>query len=124
MVASLETYKSTLLNKWIAPVRNFPAGTTTRPPPAAWQAAIAFWNASVQSVVPSPTALYFVMRKSWLGNWGGTIRCKISGTCAQAEALVLSGTAVSAACAKMGTRKRQIRIARQGICINFKTRAE
>ena len=41
---------------WIAPVRKFPDGTTTRPPPAWLQAAIAFRKASVQSFLPSGEA--------------------------------------------------------------------
>ena len=40
----------------MAPVRNSPGGTTTCPPPARLQAVIAAANASVHSLVPSPTA--------------------------------------------------------------------
>jgi hypothetical protein len=42
----------------IAPVEYLPAGTSTRPPPAVEQAVIAFVNAIVLSVVPSPTPPY------------------------------------------------------------------
>src|SRR6266487_1596983 len=56
MVAPSLTCSSTLLRRWIAPVRKAPAGTSTRPPPAQWHPAIALANASVLSVSPSPTA--------------------------------------------------------------------
>src|SRR5215472_413861 len=57
---------------------NWPAGTTTLPPPAPWQAAIAFWNASVQSERLSPTAPNLVMSKSRSGKSGALMRARIS----------------------------------------------
>ena len=51
-------------------------GTTTRPPPAARQAAIALRMAPVQSAAPSPTAPHLVISKSREGKRGGTIRPK------------------------------------------------
>src|ERR1017187_3430520 len=72
---------STLLFKWIAPVKNSPAGTTTRPPPASAQASIVFAIAAVQSVWPSVFAPNLVMTKSRAGNFGGTMRARIPGTC-------------------------------------------
>src|SRR5689334_25280951 len=67
----------------MAPVRNSPAVTVTRPPRAALQAAMAFRNASVQSVLLSPTAPNFVMSKSRLGNLGGLILARVSGNACQ-----------------------------------------
>src|ERR1051325_10573013 len=55
----------------MGPVKNVPAGTTTRPPPALLQAEIALPKGTVQSALPSPTAPYFVTSKSRLGNVGG-----------------------------------------------------
>src|SRR3989442_449316 len=69
----------------MAPVKNFPAGTMTLPPPALLHAAIASANAFVQSVVPSATAPYSVMSKSRAGNFGGMIRFRMPGTCAHAR---------------------------------------
>src|SRR5262245_7059337 len=69
----------TLLFRRIAPVMNSPAGTTTLPPLAAWQAAIAFWNASVQSLLLSPTGPNLVTSKLRSGNVGALIRARIAG---------------------------------------------
>src|SRR5262245_28806021 len=80
MVAPELTNRLTLDSRWIAPVRKVPAGTTTRPPPAALQAAIALRNAAVQSALPSPLAPYEVIAKSLAGNVGGTMRLRITGT--------------------------------------------
>src|SRR5438067_6550147 len=57
-----------------------PAGTTTRPPPAALQAAIALRIASVESDLPSATAPKLVILKSRAGNFGGLMRARIAGT--------------------------------------------
>ena len=42
------------------PVRNRPAGNTTRPPPPVAQASIARWMAGVSSATPSPSAPQFL----------------------------------------------------------------
>src|SRR5665648_540310 len=54
----------------MAPVNHFPSGTTTLPPPAELQAVIAFRNASVFFVSPSPFAPYFLISKVLLRNSG------------------------------------------------------
>ena len=54
----------------MAPVKNWPGGTITCPPPARLQAAMAAANAWVQSVVPSPTAPNFVTGKNRGGKKG------------------------------------------------------
>ena len=64
----------------MGPVSQRPSGTTTRPPPAAAHAWMATRNAAVQSVVPSPTAPWSVMRTSRSGNVGGMMRARIPGT--------------------------------------------
>lgn len=63
MVAPAVTCGSTRLPRWIAPVRKRPSGTTTWPPPARWQAAMAARNAAVFIVRPSPTAPWSVILK-------------------------------------------------------------
>jgi hypothetical protein len=55
-VALGSRWKSTPLRSRMAPVTNVPAGTITWPPPFELAAAIAFLNAAVLSVCPSPTA--------------------------------------------------------------------
>src|SRR5215467_8111061 len=71
IVASAVTYRLTLLFSSIAPVRNSPFGTTTRPPPLRTQAAIAVRNAPVLSVALLPTAPNAVTLNSRDGNVGG-----------------------------------------------------
>src|SRR5438046_10703244 len=93
MLASDVRCRLTLLFRWIAPVRNCPAGTTTRPPPEELHDVIALRNASVQSVLLSPTAPDFVISKSLFGNTGGLIRARIAGNCCQG-----SFTACTLAC--------------------------
>src|SRR5215472_10458755 len=68
----------------MAPVKKVPPVTTTSPPPARLQSSIALRNASVQTVTPSPTAPYFVTENLWCENFGGTMRERMPGTCAQA----------------------------------------
>ena len=62
--------RSTSLSRWMAPVKNWPAGTITWPPPARLQAAMAAANAWVQSVTPSPTAPNWVTGKNRPGKKG------------------------------------------------------
>src|SRR6266446_713396 len=63
----------------MAPVRNSPAGTTTRPPPALPQASMALRKASVQSVLPSAFAPKPITEKSRAGNVGALMRAKMRG---------------------------------------------
>ena len=58
-------------------------GTRTRPPPASWHLAIAFFIASVQSVFPSALAPNCVMSKSRSGNSGVFTFFRIPGSCSQ-----------------------------------------
>src|SRR5689334_6243069 len=62
----------------MAPIRKVPSGTTTLPPPAALQASIALWIASVDFVWPPATAPYFVMFHSRLGKEGGFILARMA----------------------------------------------
>ncbi|MFD9949169.1 hypothetical protein [Nonomuraea sp. NPDC059022] len=73
IVAPSETCSSTPLRRWTAPVRNRPGGTSTRPPPARWHAAMARRKAAVQSVTPSPAAPKAVMSHFLAGKRGGLI---------------------------------------------------
>src|SRR5690606_31183809 len=57
----------------MAPVRNTPGGTTTRPPPSSLHRVIAFSIASVFFVTPSPLAPYAVMIWSFFRKVGATI---------------------------------------------------
>src|SRR3954447_9735893 len=82
-VAPAATNRLTWLRRWTAPVRKVPAGTTTRPPPAALQAAIALAIGAVQSVVPSPTAPKAVIGKSRAGKVGTVMRATIMSARAQ-----------------------------------------
>ena len=80
-----------------APVRkDFPAGTTTCPPPALLHAAIALVNAALSSVFPSPLAPNAVTSKFRSGNVGGLIRPRITGTWSQGEAVPTAGRCVAA----------------------------
>src|SRR5258708_10678211 len=74
----------------MAPVTNSPAGTITRPPFAAWQAAMAFSKACVQSVLLSPMAPNFVTSKSRAGKTGGLMRARIPGNNDQGPSLPAS----------------------------------
>ncbi len=56
MVAPFCTTRFTLLFRWMAPVRQTPSRTTTRPPPARLASSMALRKASVQSVLPSGLA--------------------------------------------------------------------
>src|ERR1017187_9710482 len=69
MVEPCSRCRSTLLSRWIAPVKNVPAGTMTWPP-RRLHAAIASRNAPVQSVTPSPTAPKLVTGNNRSGNLG------------------------------------------------------
>src|ERR1039458_9116463 len=69
MVEACSRCRSTLLSRWIAPVKNVPAGTMTWPP-RRLHAAIASRNAPVQSVTPSPTAPKLVTGNNRSGNLG------------------------------------------------------
>ena len=73
MVAPSDTCRSIWDCRWMGPVRYLPAGTTMRPPPAAEHAATALAKASVQSVVPSPTAPKWVRLKCRSGISGDRI---------------------------------------------------
>src|SRR5689334_8298649 len=73
-------WRFTLLLRSMAPVRNSPLGTSTRPPPLLLHAAIALAKASVQSVLLSPTAPNLVMANSRLGKVGGLMRDRILGS--------------------------------------------
>src|SRR4030095_121590 len=86
-VAPSVTCRFTLLFRWMAPVRNTPGGTTTRPPPAAWQASIALLMASVQSVAVLAAAPYLVIKKSRAGKAGALIRARIFGTSSQGSSV-------------------------------------
>src|SRR5437762_9850103 len=81
-VAPAAMLRLTLSSRWIAPVSHFPAGTVTRPPPAALHALMALANAAVLSALPSPLPPYAVTGKSLAGKVGGLIRPRITGTCA------------------------------------------
>src|SRR5690242_20788449 len=65
----------------MAPVRKVPGGTSTCPPPARWQAAMAAAKAAVFLVVPSPFAPNRVTGKVRGGNQGrrteATIRSEV-----------------------------------------------
>src|SRR5215218_862242 len=80
IVAPSRTSRFTRLRRWIGPVRNVPAGTTTRPPPAALHSATASRKASVQSVAPSPFAPNRVTGNVRAGMRGGLMRARIEGT--------------------------------------------
>src|SRR6267378_241655 len=75
----------------MAPVEYSPAGTSTRPPPALLQVAMACRNASVQSACPLPLAPKLMRLKSRFGKTGGLIRARISGTCDHGSVAELSG---------------------------------
>src|SRR5437868_14467576 len=77
-VASLARYILTFDLRCTGPVRNSPAGTTTRPPPALTQASMAFAIAPELSLAEPDFAPNFVMSKSLFGNVGGLIRPRIS----------------------------------------------
>src|SRR5215472_14660422 len=68
----------------MAPVRNVPAGTITRPPPEPAQVAIAAAKAAVFIVVPSPTAPKSVTRKCRRGNRGRRTEATIRSAAASA----------------------------------------
>src|SRR5438309_10978473 len=72
-----------LLFRWIAPVRNSPAGTTTRPPPALLHASMALANASVQSALPFAAAPNLIIGKSRAGKTGALMRARICEACDQ-----------------------------------------
>src|ERR1035441_4201131 len=89
----------------MGPVRNSPAGTTTRPPPAWAQAPMALRMASVQSAWPA-AAPNSVIRNWRAGNTGALMRDRISGTRAQPDAskgFAVAGAAVSSWLAAVGT---------------------
>src|SRR5438552_17344532 len=77
-----------LLFRWIAPVRNSPAGTTTRPPPALLHASMALANASVQSALPFAAAPNLVIGKSRAGKTGALMRARIWEACDQGSSAV------------------------------------
>src|SRR6266508_3937508 len=79
MVAFFVTCRLTLLLRWIAPVENSPAGTTTRPPPARLHASTLRRNPTVQSNLPSPRAPNFVISKSRFAKVGALMRARIRG---------------------------------------------
>src|SRR5437764_11476219 len=89
-VAPAARFRLTLLSRWMAPVDQVPAGTVTRPPPAALHAAIALPNAAVLSELPG-FAPKLVMGKSFAGNVGGMIRARIVGT--RSHGLLLAASA-------------------------------
>src|ERR1700728_4048574 len=88
--------RSTLLSRWIAPVKNVPAGTITWPPPHRSQAAIAALNAAVQSVTPSPAAPNLVTGKYLLGNRGRRTDATIRSAAASAGSQVRPARPVKA----------------------------
>src|SRR6476660_6122256 len=57
----------------MAPVKKVPNGTITLPPPCLLQASMAFLNASVFNVLPSPTAPYFVIKNCLAAKRGALI---------------------------------------------------
>src|SRR5581483_696938 len=79
IVLPSEICRFTLLFRRIAPVKNSPSGTTTVPPPAWAQAAIAFANAPLQSKWLWSTAPNFVISNSRGGKLGGVMRARICG---------------------------------------------
>src|SRR6266511_4334104 len=79
MVAPAARLRLTLLSSSIFPVIQVPAGTVTRPPLAAAQAAIALAEAAVLSGPPD-RAPKLVIGKSRAGKVGGTIRPRMAGT--------------------------------------------
>src|SRR3954471_14181686 len=70
----------------MAPVRNVPAGTSTRPPPALAHSAMALAIAAVFSVVPSARAPNAVMSNTRLANVGAFTRRAMPAARAQASA--------------------------------------
>src|ERR1700728_2462475 len=88
--------RSTLLSRWIAPVKNVPAGTITWPPPHRLQAAIAALHAAVQSVTPSPTAPNLVIGKYLPGNRGRRTDATIRSAAASAGSQVRAARPVKA----------------------------
>src|SRR6187455_1661940 len=102
-VAPLATCRLTLLFRWIAPVRNTPSGTTTRPPPALAAASMAARMAAVESALPSGLPPKRVKSKSRFGNFGDWILARRAGRAAQgssaARAARRAATAASAASA-------------------------
>src|SRR6266542_2792658 len=68
MDAFFVTCRLTLLLRWIAPVENSPAGTTTRPPPARVHASTLRRNPSEQSNLPSRCAPEFAGTSSPMGH--------------------------------------------------------
>src|ERR1035437_5413607 len=89
----------------MGPVRNSPADTTTRPPPAWTQAPMALRMASVQSAWP-PAAPKSVIGNWRAGNTGALIRERISGTRVHAGAIerfAVAGVAVVSWFAAVGT---------------------
>src|SRR3954470_20674020 len=81
----------------MAPVRNVPAGTSTRPPPALVHAAMALAIAAVFSVVPSDLAPNVVMSNTRLANVGAFTRRAMSAVRAPASAEVVLARAAGAA---------------------------
>ncbi|PWK87890.1 hypothetical protein C8D88_10386 [Lentzea atacamensis] len=88
IAAPSETTRFTLLSSVIAPVRKLPFGTTTCPPPAWLQASMAFLNASVFLVLPSPFAPYAVMSNLVPGKVGGVILARIAGTWSHGDSAI------------------------------------
>src|SRR5581483_2899378 len=85
IVAPDLTCRSTLLSRWMAPVRNVPPdGTITCPPPARLHALIAAANAAVFLVTPSPTAPKSVIGKCRGRNRGRRIEATIRSAAASA----------------------------------------
>src|SRR2546429_4565431 len=80
IVAPAATLRFTLSSSSMAPVSHLPAGTVTRPPPAALHALTALANAAVLSVVPLPFAPYEVTGKSLAGQVRGLIPARIART--------------------------------------------
>src|SRR2546429_3391167 len=81
----------------MAPVRNSPAGTTTRPPPALLHASMALANASVQSALPFAAAPNLVIGKSWAGKTGALMRARIWEACDQGSSAIKARRAGSIA---------------------------
>src|ERR1700748_1763584 len=94
----------------MAPVRNSPSGTTTRPPPLSAQASIARAIASAQSVLPSATAPNFVMTKSRRGNFGAWMRFKIRASSAHALFVFDAEDAARTGCAAVNRTRRMAKL--------------
>src|SRR5690242_9900990 len=99
----------------MAPVRKRPGGTTTRPPPAPWQAAIAAAIAAVASTLPLGSASKSVIGKSAAGKLGRAMPATIAATwshgsvSARARRQAAVGPSVATSAAEPARKPRRAR---------------